>query len=65
MPTLKVLGILFSLLILGAAPNGQRKVFDENRFPLVDYLQSEPSDIAERAKQRKRSAKYDKSDWGA
>jgi len=78
MLNLKIFGILFSLLVLAgivgmsgvrvrqqsASPNGQRKVFDENRFPLVDYLQPEPTDVVERDRQRIRSKKYDKSDWG-
>ena len=58
MRKLKILSMLSSLLIVAgifgmagvritqqsASSNDQRKGFDEKRFPLVDYLQSEPSD---------------------
>jgi hypothetical protein len=78
MSKLKVFAMVSSLLIVagilgmagvpitqqGASPKVQRKVFDENRIPLVDYLQPEPSDNSERDRRRKRSQKYDKSDWG-
>jgi hypothetical protein len=77
MPKLKVFLMVSSLLIVAgvfgiagvpitqktASPNGQRKVFDEDRFPIVDYLEPEPSNDTERDKQRKRSQKYDKSGW--
>jgi hypothetical protein len=44
-------------------PKSQRRVFDENRFPLADFSAPEPTDPAERSKRQARGQKYDKSDW--
>lgn len=41
----------------------ERKVFDENRFPLTDFSAPDPIDPAERSKRQSRGQKYDKSDW--
>lgn len=64
--------VLASLVVLGAvrsrpastAPNAQRGGFDENRFPIADYLASEPTDPVVRARLRARSQKHNNSDWG-
>ena len=39
----------------------QRRAFDENRYPIADFLEGEPSDPGQRVRQRVRSEKYDKS----
>lgn len=39
----------------------QRRSFDENRYPIADFLAPEPSEPRERAKRLVRSEKYDKS----
>lgn len=39
----------------------QRRVFDENRYPIADFLEGESSDPGQRVRQRVRSEKYDKS----
>lgn len=46
-----------------SAPKKQRKVFEETRFPLADFSSPEPTDVAQRSKQRARAKKYDKSEW--
>lgn len=41
----------------------QRRLFDENRFPIADLAGAEPADAAERLKRSTRGKKYDNSDW--
>lgn len=48
---------------LSVQTKSQRRVFDENRFPLADFSAPEPTDPTERSKRRARGQKYDKSDW--
>ena len=68
-----VIGTLPLLLalagVLASLPNSQmrkpvkpqRRAFDENRYPIADFLAAEPSDPTERVKRRTRAEKYDKS----
>jgi hypothetical protein len=62
-----VLAILVMPVVRGQqqtpGPKKQRKVIDESRFPLTDFSSPEPTDAAERSKQRARAKKYDKSEW--
>jgi|SRR5687768_8917118 len=43
--------------------NDQKRKFDENRFPIADFVAAEPSDPTERLKRDTRGKKYNKSDW--
>lgn len=77
MISLKVCGTVCLLLILAAIfgiggarkqklppANAQRPAFDQDRFPIADFSAPEPGDSVERAKQRGRTQKHNKSDWG-
>jgi hypothetical protein len=65
-----VFGLAALLIILpskGQVQNppakSQRKVFDENRFPIADFLAAEPTDQTERIKRQVRAEKRNKSPW--
>src|SRR6266436_1623381 len=67
-PPLIVLGAIVFIAQLGSpqqAPFGkhnQAKI-DEDHFPIVDYSAPDSIDVNELARRKKRSAKFDKSDW--
>ncbi|HXI24071.1 MAG TPA: hypothetical protein VNG71_09350 [Pyrinomonadaceae bacterium] len=67
-PPLIVLGAIVFIAQLGSpqqAPFGkhnQAKI-DEGRFPIVDYSAPDSIDVNELARRKKRSAKFDNSDW--
>jgi hypothetical protein len=69
----RIFGIVFLLTILVIIPGRSQeqnpqikpraRKFDENRFPIADYLAADPSDPKERSKRQEKGKKYDKSEW--
>lgn len=63
MRLIKSLFLLVLATSLCMAHQGNRRPFDENRFPIADYAAAETTDPVQRAKRQARGKKYDNSSW--